>query len=219
MTTRDRKHGGPAHYVPAVGWRPRYERRWLRGGLRARIARVNVETILRAVRAGELPAAGYVGRSPRISRDALVGWLATRSPSAPQPPEVEVGRQTTLSRRHGNGWVKPGHGPSRRHRGHLQPRDGRARRAEACHLGRDHAGAQRPASRASGLDRIVGVMSASGPHDALLSNCGRGATMGPSGCGAQSSPVVSVRAQLPVFAGIKCELGGLEGTRGFPDEE
>ena len=49
----------------------------------ARIARVNVETIRRAVRAGELPVAGYVGRSPRISRDALVGWLATRSPSAP----------------------------------------------------------------------------------------------------------------------------------------
>ena len=46
----------------------------------ARYARVNVETILRAVRAGELPVAGYVGRSPRISRDALDGWLATRSP-------------------------------------------------------------------------------------------------------------------------------------------
>ena len=44
----------------------------------ARYARVNVETILRAVRAGELSVAGYVGRSPRISRDALVGWLATR---------------------------------------------------------------------------------------------------------------------------------------------
>jgi excisionase family DNA binding protein len=49
----------------------------------ARYARVNVETILRAVRAGELPAAGYVGRSCRISRDAIVGWLATKSPSAP----------------------------------------------------------------------------------------------------------------------------------------
>lgn len=49
----------------------------------ARYAQVNVETILRAVRAGELSVAGYVGRSPRISRDALVGWLATRSPSAP----------------------------------------------------------------------------------------------------------------------------------------
>jgi excisionase family DNA binding protein len=49
----------------------------------ARYARVNVETILRAIRAGELSVAGYIGRSPRISRDALVGWLATRSPSAP----------------------------------------------------------------------------------------------------------------------------------------
>ena len=48
----------------------------------ARYARVNVETILRAVRAGELPVAGYVGRSPRISRDALNGWLATRSSAA-----------------------------------------------------------------------------------------------------------------------------------------
>ena len=48
----------------------------------ARYARVNAETILRAVRAGELPVAGYVGRSPRISRDALNHWLATRSPAA-----------------------------------------------------------------------------------------------------------------------------------------
>jgi excisionase family DNA binding protein len=49
----------------------------------ARYARVNLETILRAVRAGEVAVAGYVGRSPRVSRDALNSWLATRSPSAP----------------------------------------------------------------------------------------------------------------------------------------
>jgi excisionase family DNA binding protein len=49
----------------------------------ARYARVDVETILRAVRAGELAVAGYIGRSPRISRDALNGWLATSSPAAP----------------------------------------------------------------------------------------------------------------------------------------
>jgi excisionase family DNA binding protein len=48
----------------------------------ARYAQVNVETILRAVRAGELPVAGYVGRSPRISRDALNSWLAARSAAA-----------------------------------------------------------------------------------------------------------------------------------------
>jgi excisionase family DNA binding protein len=55
----------------------------------AECARVNVETILRAVRGGELSVAGYVGRSPRISRAALDGWLAARSPPAapisPQP--------------------------------------------------------------------------------------------------------------------------------------
>ena len=45
----------------------------------ARYARVNVDTILRAVRAGELAVAGCIGRSPRISRDALNSWLATRS--------------------------------------------------------------------------------------------------------------------------------------------
>lgn len=49
----------------------------------ARHAQVNVETILRAVRAGELSVAGYVGRSPRISRDALNRWLATSSPAPP----------------------------------------------------------------------------------------------------------------------------------------
>jgi excisionase family DNA binding protein len=74
----------------------------------ARHARVNVVTILRAVRAGELPVAGYVGRSSRISRDALDGWLATRSPSRRRllvsSAEVEVGRQATLLRRHVNGW-------------------------------------------------------------------------------------------------------------------
>ena len=59
----------------------------------ARYARVNVATILRAVRAGELRVAGYVGRSPRISRDALDGWLAIRSrPAAPVPRQPRRGR-------------------------------------------------------------------------------------------------------------------------------
>ena len=38
MATKDRKHGGLARYVPAVGWLPRYERRWLRGDLTAGVA-------------------------------------------------------------------------------------------------------------------------------------------------------------------------------------
>ena len=51
-------------------------------------AEVAVKTILRAVGSGELPVAGYVGRSPRISRDAVDGWLAkTSPPSAPVSPQ------------------------------------------------------------------------------------------------------------------------------------
>ncbi len=46
----------------------------------AQYTRVGVETILRAIRSGDLPAAGYVGRSPRISRDAVDDWIAKRSP-------------------------------------------------------------------------------------------------------------------------------------------
>jgi len=58
----------------------------------ARHAQVNVETILRAARAGELPVAGYIGRSPRISRDALNSWLAARS-SAAAPASPQRRRQ------------------------------------------------------------------------------------------------------------------------------
>jgi len=63
----------------------------------AAYARVNVETILRAVRAGELSLAGYVGRSPRISRHALDGWLAASSPAAPVPsqPRRRRGRKAS----------------------------------------------------------------------------------------------------------------------------
>ena len=49
---------------------------------------------------------------------------------------------------------------------------------------------RRPASRASGNNRIVGVMSASGSYDTGPPNRRRGATMGPPACSAQSSPVV-----------------------------
>jgi sulfate permease, SulP family len=38
MAIRDRRRGGLARYVPAVGWLPRYERRWLRGDLAAGVA-------------------------------------------------------------------------------------------------------------------------------------------------------------------------------------
>ena len=117
----------------------------------ARYARVNVETILRAVRAGELPVAGYVGRSPRISRDALNRWLATRSPSAPpvaREPRRARGRKASDAVE--AAWQGDGVNVARQlgHSGPLPPRylrlrDGRARpRTAARHPGRDHAGAQ-----------------------------------------------------------------------------
>jgi hypothetical protein len=58
----------------------------------ARYARVNVETILRAVRAGELSVAGYVGH-PRGHR------LLRR-------PGVAGERPAMLSRRHGRRWAE-----------------------------------------------------------------------------------------------------------------
>ena len=59
----------------------------------AAYARVKVQTILRAVWAGELSVVGYVGRSPRISRDVLNGWLVASSPAAPvcAPPRRRCG--------------------------------------------------------------------------------------------------------------------------------
>src|SRR5664279_2788217 len=43
----------------------------LTAGEAAAYARVNVETIRRAIRTGLLPTTGAVGRSPRIAREAL----------------------------------------------------------------------------------------------------------------------------------------------------
>jgi hypothetical protein len=110
------------------------------------------------------------------------------------PAGVAGERQAMPSGRHGKRWGEcrvPARSQWPAPLRHLRSRDRRARRRTEARRGRrHHAGAQQPASRASGLDRIVGMMSASGPHDALASNCGRGATTGPPSCSAQSSPVV-----------------------------
>src|SRR5581483_8425334 len=44
---------------------------------------VNVETIRRAIRSGELDVAGRIGRSPRLSREAIDQWLNNTIASAP----------------------------------------------------------------------------------------------------------------------------------------
>jgi excisionase family DNA binding protein len=52
----------------------------------AAYARVNVETIRRAIRTGLLPTTGAVGRSPRIAREALDAWIAQKSRQVETPP-------------------------------------------------------------------------------------------------------------------------------------
>lgn len=41
----------------------------------AKLVGVNVETVRRAIRAGELRVAARIGRSPRLSREAIETWL------------------------------------------------------------------------------------------------------------------------------------------------
>jgi len=43
----------------------------------AELVGVNIETVRRAIRSGQLGVAGRIGRSPRISRDAIDKWLAS----------------------------------------------------------------------------------------------------------------------------------------------
>lgn len=42
----------------------------------AELVGVNIETVRRAIRSGQLAVAGRIGRSPRISRDAIDNWLS-----------------------------------------------------------------------------------------------------------------------------------------------
>jgi excisionase family DNA binding protein len=43
----------------------------------AELVGVNIETVPRAIRSGRLGVAGRIGRSPRISRDAIDRWLTS----------------------------------------------------------------------------------------------------------------------------------------------
>jgi excisionase family DNA binding protein len=77
---------------------PRTQDRLLTAGEAASEARVHVETIRRAIRAGELPVAGRVGRSHRIRAVELERWLAEASGSGgtiSQPVTRRVRRQAT----------------------------------------------------------------------------------------------------------------------------
>ena len=54
-------------------------------------------TVIGKTAGPDVLVAGYVGRSPRICRDALDGWLATSSPAAPVSPQPgrRRGRKTS----------------------------------------------------------------------------------------------------------------------------
>jgi excisionase family DNA binding protein len=73
-------------------------------------ARVNVETIRRAIRAGDLPIAARIGRSVRLTALAIDGWLAetSRSEQAVRPARsrrnrVDRPREYSLSAAFKNG--------------------------------------------------------------------------------------------------------------------
>ena len=143
-----------------------------------------------------------------------------RHRSLRSPAGVAGERQAMPSRRHGERWAEcraPARSqwpaPPSTPTGHVMDELDHAPRLAA--LDAIMQGAQRPASGASGLDRIVGVMSATGSHDTLPSNRGRGATMGPPGCPLQSPSAGGGSEGLQGLV----RVGGLEGTTGFPDKE
>lgn len=50
----------------------------------AAVAGTHPETVRKAIRSGALPAAGYIGRRPRVRRSEVEAWVAGgRSPAAP----------------------------------------------------------------------------------------------------------------------------------------
>ena len=52
----------------------------------AQYTQAATRTLQRAIRAGELPTVGYIGRSPRLCREDIDAWLAQHRPAAPGAP-------------------------------------------------------------------------------------------------------------------------------------
>jgi excisionase family DNA binding protein len=66
----------------------------------AAVAGTHPETVRKAIRSGALPAAGYIGRRPRMRRGDVEAWVAGgRSPAAPVVDRVgRVGRRRPRGR-------------------------------------------------------------------------------------------------------------------------
>jgi excisionase family DNA binding protein len=71
------------------------EERLLTASAAAEIVGVHAETVRRAIRAGAIEAAGYVGGRPRVRRAAVEAWVARGEAPAPAstPPRVARGRR------------------------------------------------------------------------------------------------------------------------------
>jgi excisionase family DNA binding protein len=63
----------------------------------ARRANVHVETVRRAIRAGELDVAARIGRSPRVTAQAIDSWLAKTSQPAGLPRRPRSRRSSRSS--------------------------------------------------------------------------------------------------------------------------
>jgi excisionase family DNA binding protein len=71
------------------------EERLLTASAAAEIAGVHAETVRRAIRAGAIEVAGYVGGRPRVRRAAVEAWVARGEGPAPasSAPRVVRGRR------------------------------------------------------------------------------------------------------------------------------
>jgi hypothetical protein len=98
-----------------------------------------------------------------------------------------------------------------RHYGHLMDEADEAAMLAAV----DAIMQTRAASGASALDRIVGLMSASGSYDTMPSNGSRGATMGPPACPLQSPPVPFRRRRRGGLQGLSANRGDWRGHQVF----
>ena len=54
----------------------------------AEVAGVHAGTIRTAIRRGQLPVAGYVGKRPRLRREDLDAWVASGRPAGSEAPVV-----------------------------------------------------------------------------------------------------------------------------------
>ena len=66
----------------------------------AKLVGVNIETVRRAIRSAELHVTARIGRSPRLSRDAIDAWLATTIESTGVRPRRRRRRRQSVLPEH-----------------------------------------------------------------------------------------------------------------------